>query len=149
MNDNYPNPWDFSNADKNLTSNDGQFRIEFGELNEIGMGAPIGGKCFLVTNTNDKILLNQWCGGPILWETRSNKVVLPIWTRKFLKGTVQQIAIADLDTRTLTTYSQTFRVLDLRTFDDKNIYGYDSPIYKTKTLSLDISRMKIDKTIKF
>jgi len=149
MNDNYPNPWDFSNADKKMISNDGQFRIEFGELNEIGMGAPIGGQCFLVTNTNDKVLLSKWCGGPIIWETKANKVALPIWTRKFLKGTVQQIAIADIETRTLTVYSQTFSVLDLRTFDNNNIYGYDSPIYNTKTLSLDTSRMKVDKTLQF
>ena len=149
MNDKYPNPWDFSNADKNMISNDGQFRIEFGELNEIGMGAPIGGQCFLVTNNNDKVLLSKWCGGPIIWETKHNKVALPIWTKKFLKGTVQQIAIADFNTRTLTTYTQTFRVLDLRTFDDNNICGYDSPIYDTKTLSLDISKLKIAKREKF
>ncbi len=149
MNDKYPNPWDFSNADKNLISNDGQFRIEFGELNEIAMGAPIGGQCFLLTKTNDKILLNKWCGGPIIWEAIHNKVALPIWTRKFLKGTVQQIAIADIDTRTLTVYSQTFSVLDLRAFDSNNIYGYDSPIHNTKTLSLDISKMKVDQTSKF
>lgn len=149
MNDKYPNPWNFSNTDKNLISNDGQFRIEFGELNEIGMGAPIGGQCFLVTNSNDKVLLSQGCGGPIIWETKNNKVALPIWTRKFLKGTVQQIAVADIETRTLTIYSKTFSVLDLRSFDANNIYGYDSPIYKTQTLSLDLSKMKIDKTIKF
>ena len=149
MNDNYPNPWNFSNADKKMISNDGQFRIEFGELNEIGMGAPIGGQCFLVTNTNEKVLLNKWCGGPIIWESKANKVALPIWTRKFLKGTVQQIAIADIETRTLTIYAQTFSVLDLRAFDNNNIHGYDSPIYNTKTLSLDTSKMKVDKTLQF
>lgn len=149
MNDTYPNPWDFSNADQNLISYDGQYRIEFGELNEIGMGAPLGGQCFLVTNTNDKILLSQWCAGPIIWETKRNKVALPVWTRKFLKGTVQQILIADIETRTLTVYSQTFNVLDLRTFDNDKISGYDSPNYKTKTLSLDLSRMKIHKSVKF
>jgi hypothetical protein len=149
MNDNYPNPWAFSNADKNLISNDGQFRIEFANLNEIGMGAPLGGQCFLVTNTNDKVLLSQWCGGPIVWEAKGNKVALPVWIRKFLKGTIQQIVIADLNTRTLTTHSQTFRVLDLRTFHDNNISGYDSPIYNTKTLCLNISKMNIAKTEKF
>jgi hypothetical protein len=149
MNDNYPNPWDFSNNDKNLISNDGQFKIEFGELNEIGMGAPIGGQCYLVTNSNEKILLNKWCGGPIIWETKLNKVALPIWTRKFLKGTIQQIAIADIETRILTIYSQTFSVLDLRAFDNNNIYGYDSLIYNTKTINLDTTEMKVDKTLQF
>ena len=70
-------------------------------------------------------------------------------TGKFLKGTVQQIAIADIETRTLTVYSQTFSVLDLRAFDNNNIYGYDSPLYNSKTLSLDTSRMKVDKTLQF
>jgi hypothetical protein len=149
MNDNYPNPWNFSNNDKNLISNDGRFKIEFGELNEIGMGAPIGGQCYLVTNGNEKVLLNKWCGGPVIWETKLNQVALPIWTRRFLKGTIQQIAIADIDTRTLTIYSQTFSVLDLRAFDNNKIYGYDSPIYNTKTLKLDITEMKVEKTLQF
>jgi len=149
MNDNYPNPWDFSNNDKIMTSNDGLFRIEFGELVEIGMGAPIGGECYLITNSNEKVLLSKWCGGPIVWESKSNKVALPIWTRKFLKGTVQQIAIANVETRTLTLFSQTFNVLDLRTFENTNIYCYDSPIYNTQKLCLDISKMKVEKTLKF
>src|SRR5689334_12157098 len=96
MDDHYPNPWNFSNSDNNLTSFDGQYKIEYGDLVEIGMGAPIAGQCFLTTKNDLKILLNKWCGGPIAWETKSNKVALPIWTRKFLKGTVQQIAIADI-----------------------------------------------------
>lgn len=149
MNNNYPNPWNFSNTDKNLISFDGQYKIEFGDLNEIGMGAPIGGRCFLKIKENDKILLDAWCGGPIIWETKSNRVALPIWTSKFLKGTVQQIAIADINARSLTIYSQIFRVLDLRVFENNNIYGYNSPIYKTETLNLDLSKMQIDKTTSF
>ena len=149
MTDNYPNPWDFSNNDKIMTSNDGKFRIEFGELNEIGMGAPIGGQCYLVTTSNERILLSKWCGGPIVWESKSNKVALPLWIKKILKGTVQQIAIADVEKRKLTVYSQTFNVLDLRSFENTNIYGFDSPIHNTKELSLDISKMKIDKTLQF
>ncbi|HEV2831376.1 MAG TPA: hypothetical protein VGW31_05285, partial [Hanamia sp.] len=62
MDDNYPNPWNFSNSDNNSTSFDGQYKIEFGDLIEIGMGAPIAGQCFLTTKNDLKILLNKWCG---------------------------------------------------------------------------------------
>jgi hypothetical protein len=143
---NYPNPWDFSNIDKNTYSFDKKYKIEFDGLNEIAMGSPIGGKCYL-TYTNKRKLLNDWCGGPILWENHSHKVALPIWTRKFFKGTVQQIGIADLQKMTLTIYKETFRVLDLRTFDGNIINGYDSPIHKIKTLNLDITKMKVEKII--
>ena len=32
MNNEYPNPWNFSNIDKNLLSQNGKYKIEFGEL---------------------------------------------------------------------------------------------------------------------
>ncbi len=48
----------------------------------------------------------------------------------------------------LKIYSKIFDVLDLRSFDKNMIYGYDSPIYKTKTVSFDIDKEKIKKIIK-
>lgn len=143
---NYPNPWDFSNIDKNTYSFDKKYKVEFDELNEIAMGSPIGGKCF-ITYGNKRKLLNNWCGGPILWNSKNYKVVLPIWTRKLFKGNVQKIVIADLEKMTLTTYKEIYSVLDLRTFDGNIINGYESPIHKTKTLILDITKLKVEKII--
>ncbi len=47
MTDTYPNPWDFNNIDKKLVSPDNFYKAVYYDLNEIAMGAPIGGQCFL------------------------------------------------------------------------------------------------------
>ena len=48
----------------------------------------------------------------------------------------------------LKIFKKTFRVLDIRSFDKTTIYGYDSPIYKTETVTFDIEKEKIETTIK-
>lgn len=60
MNNEYPNPWNFSNIDENLLSPNGKYKIEFGDLYEIGMGAPLIGECFLIHN-DKKLKLNDCC----------------------------------------------------------------------------------------
>ena len=148
MTDNYPNPWDFDNTDKTLVSSDNFHKVVYNDLNEIAMGAPIGGQCYLETVDNKKIKIHDWCGGPVVWETDGQLLAIPIWTRKFLKGTVQQIGILDTRTMELKLFAKTFRVLHFRSFDKTTIYGYDSPIHKTTTISFDIEKEKIDTIIK-
>jgi hypothetical protein len=131
-----------------FVSSDNIHRVAYADLNEIGMGAPIGGQCFLETTDKQKIKIHDLCGGPAIWETDGSLLAIPIWTRKFLKGTVQQIGLVDIRTKELKLFSKTFDVLDLRSFDKEKIYGYDSPIYKTKTVTFDINKEKIDKVIK-
>jgi hypothetical protein len=140
MKNNNPNPWDFSNIDKNLISPDGHFRVEFYNLNEIAMGGPIGGECYLISPTDDRIKLNDWCGGPIIWDDSSRKLALPIWTL----NREQKIAIVDIENNTITIYSRLFRVLDLRTFDKNIITGYDSPIHKTSNVEFYILKEKAE-----
>ena len=148
MIENYPNPWNFSNNDKKLVSENNSRKVVYSELNEIGMGAPIGGKCFIQLENNQKIIIHDWCGGPPIWETDGELLAIPIWCRKFWKGTIQQIGIVSLKTRELKIYSKTFRVLDLQSFEKTIVYGYDSPIHKTKTLTFDIEIEKIETIIK-
>lgn len=59
----YPNPWDFHNTDKSLKSKDNRFKIEYYDLNEIAMGAQLGGKSFLTTQDGKKIKIGDWCAG--------------------------------------------------------------------------------------
>ncbi|UGS24727.1 hypothetical protein [Flavobacterium channae] len=148
MIDTYPNPWDFQNTDKKLASIDNFHKVIYYNLNEIAMGAPIGGQCFIETGNERKIKINDWCGGPPAWETDGQLFAIPIWTRKFLKGTIQQIGVVDTKTMELKIFAKTFRVLDIRSFDKTTIYGYDSPIHKTKTVAFDITSEKIEKIIK-
>jgi hypothetical protein len=141
----YPNPWDFSNKDKQMVSPDGHYKIEFGELSEIAMGAPVGGECFLVQSDNSKIRLSDLAGGPVVWQTQGGKVAFPVWTR----SRDQKIAVADINARTLTIYSQTFRVLDMKTFDQGIITGQDSPIHMSTSIEFDIAKEKIEKVKQF
>lgn len=142
MNNEYPNPWNFSNIDENLLSPNGKYKIEFGDLYEIGMGAPLIGECFLIHN-DKKLKLNDCCCGPIIWNNSSNKIALPIWT----KQRNQKISIVDTTNLTITTYKKEFGVLHFNNFCDNSLFGIDSPIYMRAPLNFDIIQEVIE-TIK-
>jgi hypothetical protein len=140
----YPNAWDFGNSDKKLTSTFKDFKIEYGILTEIAMGAPLGGQCFLVTEKGDKFCLNKWCGGPPIWDKSGKQVAIPIWKRTFLKGTIQKIIVLNIETGELIKFKKQFNVLDLRTFDNGIISGYDNPKYKPKMIQFDLRIERIE-----
>jgi len=146
MIDTLSTPWDFHNNDKKVFSPDGQQKLVYYDLNEIGMGAPIGGECRLETADKKTIKILDWCGGPPVWETSGSLVAIPIWTRDF--GTVQKLGVIDTKKKELKIFSRTFRVLDLRTFDRNVVSGYDSPAHKTTTLTFDIEKEHIEKIIR-
>lgn len=87
------------------------------------------------------------CAGPPAWEAGSRYVAIPVWIDKFFRGKVQQLAIIDIEKRELKLFSKIFSVLDLRSFHESIIYGYDSPIRKTQTVTFDVQKEKIIKTI--
>ena len=139
----YPNPWDFCNENLQLTSVDGKNKIEYYSLAEIAMGSPLSGFCYWINQNGNKIKLNEQFGGPAIWNSDGTKVAIPTWTRKFFKGTVQQITILDTTKREIVRYKKIFDVLDLRTFHENEICGYDSPIYRTKTVQFDLTKERI------
>ena len=144
MSNGYPSPWNFSNEDKNLISPDGKYKVQYGYLAEIAMGGPIGADCFLIYPKNQKLRLNNWCGGPAVWQDTGKKVALPVWTA----NREQQIAVADVDKKILTIYTKLFRVLDLRTFKENIITGFDSPIHRTTAVEFNIDTEEINETWK-
>ncbi len=148
MIDTYPNPWDFHNADKTLVSANNLHKLVYYHLKEIAMGAPIGGQCFLETADKKKIKIHEWSGGPPAWEKSGLLFAIPIWTQNFPKGTVQQIGIVDIKKMELKIFAKKFSALDIRSFDKKLIYGYDSPIHKKTLVTFDIETEKIDTVIK-
>lgn len=147
MIDTLSTPWDFHNNDKKAFSPKGAQKLTYEALNEIAMGAPIGGACYLEIGDKQRVKINDWCGGPPAWETDGDLVAIPIWTRKHLR-TVQQIGIVDTTKGELKIFKKTFDVLDIRSFDKGIIYGYDSPIYETKVVTFDIAKEKIDQIIR-
>lgn len=144
----YPNPWNFDNAGKAFVSPGNLYQVVYADLGEVGMGAPLGGACFLETPGNKKIKIHDWCGGPPAWETDGHLVAIPVWTRKFMKGTVQQMAVVNTTTMELTIYARIYRVLDLHGFDKKIIEGFDSPTYQTATVTFDIEKEDIESVTK-
>ena len=139
----YPNAWDFGNSDKLMKSTFGDYRVEYRDLREIAMGAPLGGQAYLVTYHND-LLIDNWCSGPPIWDFEGKKVAIPKWTRTLWKGTLQQLIVIDLSSGEKTTFKRKFDILDLRSFDKNKIYGYDSPKHKPKTIVFDVDQEKIE-----
>ena len=137
-----PHPWDFDNSQAQLVSSDGKNRILYGELMEVGMGAPLSASCFWVDSDGVEHHIDDWCGGPPIWNSEGTKAAIPAWARSWMR-TVQQIIVLDIEKKEALRYAPEFRVLDLRSFDGHHIYGYDSPVYKTQTLDFDLSKEKV------
>lgn len=143
MNSNDISPWSFSNSDENMVSPNGICKIEYSELYEIAMGAPVGGTCFCIYLDKTRIKIHDFCGGPPVWNTTGVKVALPIWT----KDRNQRIAILDTELKTLTIFSLQFRVLHLLSFIESIVHGKDSPIHMTQAVHFDTVKERIDKII--
>ena len=58
----YPNAWDFPNQNSNGIENGNNATLEYSNLNEIGMGAPLSGICKLKMNDSKVILISEKCG---------------------------------------------------------------------------------------
>ena len=140
----YPNPWDFHNTDKSLKSKDNRFKIEYYDLNEIAMGAPLGGKGFLTTQDGKKIKIGDWCAGPAIWDSNYELIAVPIWERKILKGTIQKLLILNLTNGLIKKYRKSFSVLDIRGFENGVIYGCDSPRHNPKDIEFDMFNEKAE-----
>lgn len=131
----YPNAWDFSNTDKCLTSPNRRYKIEYHNLYEIAMGAPLIGRCSLIVNNHVTIPINNSAGGPVVWSSNSLSFCLPIWN----KQRSQYIQVFNLKENTKITYSKCFRVLEISEFKDSIINGVDSPIYKSSKVSFNLN----------
>ncbi|MBF9251756.1 hypothetical protein I2I11_00470 [Pontibacter sp. 172403-2] len=138
-------PWAFYNADEQMFSPNKQNRIEYSELIELAMGSPLAGECYWCDSDNKRHKLSGLYGGPPIWNPEGNMVAIPIWNRTLFKGTIQQLSVIDVIKSEWTQYKRTFRILDLRSFRNKIISGYDSPIYDTTPLHFDLSREEIEK----
>lgn len=143
----YPNAWDFPNENSNGQENENKAMLEYSNLSEVGMGAPLSGKCKVKLNGNREVLIPANCSGPAIWTRNGQLVAIPIWDRSFFSGTFQRIGIVDLKKQTLTKYKKKFGVLDLRSFDGNKIVGFDSPIHRIKKLEFDYGNEPIEKII--
>lgn len=139
-------PWNFDNTEKSVTSYNGLYRTVYYNLNEIAMGAPLGGTCCVETSEGIKIKLHDWCGGPPVWEKNGLLLALPVWRRNILQGTFQQIAVMNMITEKPTVFRKTFRVLDLKSFEGSIIKGCDSPLYHPEVVYFNTDLESVDLT---
>jgi len=51
----YPNAWDFPNENSNGLENEKKARLKYSNLNKVGMGAPLSGKCKIMLSDNIEI----------------------------------------------------------------------------------------------
>ena len=146
----YPNPWDFCNGNKEMSS--GKNRIEYLGKMEIAMGSPLIGSCQWIDENDIKTFLGGSFAGPPIWNEEGTLVAIPKWTKKFLKGTVQQITILDIVEKEIIQFKKTFKLLQFTGFKNEKINAIDSPIYNPLKIEFDLkkesvkSRKKIKET---
>ena len=142
------NPWNFHNSDKALISPNGLHKVVYYYLNEIAMGAPLGGKCFFEIEENQKFKVNDWCAGPPVWDVSGLYLAIPVWVKVAFRGTKQKIGLIDLNTMELNLFSKIFDVLDLHSLDNNIIKATNSPVYKPADVIFDIEKEKTEKVLK-
>lgn len=134
-----PNPWRFAPRDPAFVSPDKQYEVAFWRIGEIAMSAPWGGDCAIVRD-NLKLLIDEHCAAPVVWDEASQRMALPIWC----KGRVQQIAVIDVRNAMCHLYARTYGVVWLKNFHGDLITGINSPVYKTKQLYFDLRLEEIE-----
>jgi len=144
MNNTKADPWNFEAA---YPSPDHTHTITYNDLEEMAIGAPLNGQCFLHFPNGKSIKLGGWCGGPPVWEPDGNKVALPLWKRKIFVGTVQQLAIIDVAKLEMKIYNKVFNVLDVQSFVSNMIKGCNTPLNKCEPVTFDICKEKVCKII--
>lgn len=133
---NLETPWDFGNP------RCGDNQLLFTNVREFAMGSPLAGNGIIIIN-GKRYSVNHSCGGPAVWSTSGEFVALPIWTKSFFKGMHQLLGIIDTKSVQMIIFAKPFRVLQLQSFSNNIICGIDSPAYKPKDISFDISKEKI------
>jgi hypothetical protein len=137
-------PWDFNNEHP---SPDNTQKLVYQDVREIAMGAPLGGKCFLV-NTEGTFLINSFSAGPPIWETDGVMVIIPLWSDSFFKGRMQQVSVLNTIKMELKIYSKLFNVMDISLFHEGILYGNDSPISNPKKIEFNTHNEKVKHVIK-
>ncbi|AHM59325.1 hypothetical protein D770_05290 [Flammeovirgaceae bacterium 311] len=127
-------PWDF--AEKHQ-SPDGFHTVEYEELNEIAMGGPLSGVCY-INDGHSKIKLAGRFGGPPVWSTDNKYVAIPKW----IDRNDQRIALLDVYGNNLQESKTKYRFLKLESFENGIIKGIDNPIHKTQKVEVAVGEFE-------
>jgi|LakMenEpi03Aug12_release.lakeMendotaPanAssembly.Ray.scaffolds.fasta_scaffold920907_1 hypothetical protein len=132
------NPWDFSTNSPQTYSYDKTHRIIYHDLREIAQGSPLKGKAFLLNDLDVTKLIDETAGGLPIWNKTKNVVAIPLWTKNWLKGTLQRIAVVNATTNHASVFKRQFSVIQFEDFSENIITFIDDPLNKNKKISFDI-----------
>lgn len=111
-----PSPWTFVNS----PSPDGEKTIEYTDVGEIRMGAPLSGRCYLTfLQTKTRHLISDDAGGPAVWSADNRFVALPVW----LPSLSQKLGVFEISTLALKLSSQSYGLLHIKKFENNKIEG--------------------------
>ncbi|MCB0374354.1 MAG: hypothetical protein KDD04_00380 [Sinomicrobium sp.] len=130
MNASSGTPWNFREA---YGSPDGKCKLEYENVREVGMSAPMEGVCFLEIDGR-RYRLEGSFGGPAVWNSLSDKIAVPFWT----KTRSQKLAVIDIKTMRIWISEKNFRVIQLSAFENDTVFGTDSPLYQTEKIEFDV-----------
>jgi hypothetical protein len=134
---------------KNCVSPDGKCKITFARLEEISMGGPLRGDCFLKVGENAPILLHETCGSYPIWQADSSRVFFMIWTNAGEQYRIQKIACYSIQTRELAVFERVFVMLELKKWRKNCLIGILSPFWNSVEISFDLKKEKIESVFQF
>lgn len=111
----------FHNSDKVMFSPDNFHRLVYYNLNEIAMGGPLAGECYLETKEKQKVKIHDMCGGPPAWERAAKLVAVPIWVASPDDALVQRIGVVDIVKMELRMFARMFSVVEWSRFEGKMV----------------------------
>lgn len=111
-----------------LESPDGRRVAILFEPGEIGMGAPTSGE-LKVSNGQ----YAEGCNPSMVWSDDSRFLAVPQWFDR-----MQRLLILDTDFKKRAFAPETYRVLELHTFNNGMVEGVDSPIHQPRPIAFDI-----------
>ena len=132
------NPWDFSTNSPQTYSHDRTHRIIYHDLREITKGSPLTGKAYLRNDLDVIRVIDESAGGLPIWNRTKNIVAIPLWTKHWIKGTVQQIAVIYPIKNQVAIYKKVFKVIKFDDFTENIITFVDDPLNKEKIIRFDI-----------
>ncbi|ALD22208.1 hypothetical protein [Hymenobacter sp. DG25A] len=142
-----PDPWNFSNVERQLFAGDTSQRLEYGALQEMNQGGPLHGPCFWITPNGRRVQLPGSYGGPPIWDAVGRRVALPLWQQALFSSPNQRLAVLDTQLQQLVVFRRGFSVLHLQAFEGLVVTGVDSPIQRPASVSFNLGTEDIKQVL--
>jgi hypothetical protein len=133
---------------KNCISPDGKCNITFARFEEISMGGPLCGDCFLQIGANKPLLLHETCGSYPIWRADNSQVFFMIWTHSGEQFRIQKLAQYTISSGELVVFERVFTMLELKNLNKDNLQAVMSPYYRSLEISIDLKKERIESVFK-